>query len=538
MKKLLYLFLFSLSITLSAQPFSIVPIPKDYQQGVVLCQFRKNVHPETVLPTIFGGDNFKITTISEEFDIYKISFDHKRYDEKEILTRFIHNAHIKNAQFNHFVQLRATPNDPQFIEQWNLAKTSTPSVWDVTTGGVTSCGDTIVVAVLDRGFDIQHNDLKDNIWYNRFDIPDNNRDDDNNGYIDDYRGWSFETMSDKHISEIHGTNCLGVIGAAGNNNNGITGINWKVKMLPLSVFDDETMVKAYLYAFDLRRKYNQSNGMQGAFVAVTSMSLGYDNKRPSDFPLICDVYNTLGQEGILNVVAATNQNVDIGTGGDIPGLCPSEYLIVVNSTKKTDALSPFGFSNKHVDLSAPGEDILTTFPNNTNEVVGGNSFAAPHVAGAVALLWSIPQDSLCRLAKENPILATRTVHDLILRGVDILPILQNKTVTGGRLNLSNSFKLLRRAFGMPLGEYSILKIYPNPVDTDLYLTLQLPDKPDVELMIVNTTGQIVHQQKIQEKDIVSNKIKVNMQDLASGIYFVTLRTIDYWHTKKLIITHR
>ena len=543
MKKLLYILPFFITFSLTAQPLRLIPTPADHRQGEILFQAYRTAAVSDLVTHLSDvmrvhPKDFAIKTVSSDLNIYKISFDAKTFNEKDIFEKIKSFRGVKLAQYNHIARLRSTPNDPLFGQQWNLAKIGTPSVWEITTGGLTGCGDTIVVAVLDIGFDINHSDLKANIWRNRFEIPNNNVDDDNNGFKDDYDGWSFNNESDNHSPETHGTNCMGIIGAVGNNGSGITGVNWHVKMLPLSVNDDESIVKAYLYAHDLRKKYQQTNGQQGAYVAVTSMSVGYDNKRPEDFPLICNVYNTLGQQGILNVVAATNMNVDININGDIPGLCPSDYLLVVNRTRQDETVPPAGYSNKFVDLAAPGESILTTFPNNATETVGGNSFAAPLVAGAAALLFSSPQDSLCKLSRKSPAAVATIMKDFILRGVDIVPALQNKTVSGGRLNVDKSYQQLRRAYGMPIGEYDILKIYPNPVDKQLVLTLQAPQIPEAELIITNARGQIIIQRKIVEKDLLSNKILVPTGDYTAGLYFISILAKDYRSTKKFVVTHR
>ena len=529
--------------SLSAQKLKAIATPAYHHAGEVL--FQTDDIPSVyevqnaIFPNNLTSQNASfLKTVSEEKHIYKISFDAAIYNEKNILNKIKQHPKVKAAQFNHIPQLRATPNDPSYKEQWGLPKINAPSVWDFTKGGLTACGDTIVVAVIDLGFDINHNDLKSNIWHNSFEIPNNNIDDDKNGYVDDYNGFSFKTNNDKHSPEVHGTNCIGILGASGNNNIGIAGVNWNIKMIPLSVFDDESIVKAYLYAHDLRKKYTQTGGREGAYVTITSMSLGYDNKRPDDFPLLCDVYNTLGQQGILSVVATTDSNVDINTSGDIPGLCPSDHLIVVTSTREDDMMSSYGFSNKFVDLAAPGENITTTFPNdNIDAVGGGTSFATPFVAGAAALLYSIPQDNICKLSNTTPVDAMNIIKDALLKGVDILPTLQKKTVTGGRLNIFNSYKSLSRFYGMPIGDWDILKIYPNPVNNQLHVTLQMPDKADADIVITNTTGQVIYQRKIVEKDLLSNKISINTEGVAAGLYFISILSKDFKVTRKFVVTH-
>ncbi len=513
-----------------------------HQAGEILFQLiNKRDEPAEIARDIFGesSNSIEIEVISADLNMFKIKFNPLLFNEKNILNQFIFHKKVKAAQFNHLVELRSTtPNDPLYTQQWALPRIGTPSVWDITTGGVTACGDTIVVAVLDQGFDVAHNDLKANIWRNRFEIPNNNIDDDKNGLVDDYEGWNFNTNSDKHTSATHGTNCIGVIGAKGNNNQGVAGINWNVKLMILSgITDDSKIIQAYTYAANQRKKYTQSNGKEGAYVAVSSMSLGFRGAKPAEFPLLCDVYNTLSTQGILNVVAADNIENDIEKSGDVPGLCPNEHLLVVTRTDKDGALPrSAGYSNKYVDLAAPGESIMTTFPSNGFDQVGGNSFAAPLVAGAAALLASFPQDSLCKLARKAPLQAMVILKDAILNGVEPLASLQGKTVTGGQLNVYNSFNRLSRLYGAPLGELSILKIYPNPVSTRLILMLQIPEKIEGDIVISNSMGQVVFQRKIQDRDLLSNKISINTEGLTAGIYFISVLSKDYKTTKKFVVT--
>jgi subtilisin family serine protease len=515
----------------------------DHRLGEVLFQTVDNASVNVILAEL-NGDNlvqtepdFKAKTISQNQNIHHLFFNPNLYDEKEILTKLKFHRLVMAAQYNHIAELRSTPNDSLYSEQWNMNKIGLPSVWDVTTGGTTACGDTIVVAVLDRGFDIKHKDLKANIFHNRFEIPNNGKDDDGNGYIDDVDGWNFEYRNDDHVSDAHGTNCAGVIGAVGNNKTGVVGVNWNIKMLILSgVTDDAKIVEAYTYACNLRKNYNRTNGQKGAFVAITSMSLGYRNKRPEDFPLICSIYNELGKNGLLNVVSADNIENDINVSGDVPGLCASEHLLVVTRTDNRDLLPrTAGYSNKYVHLAAPGESILTTSPGNSYDEVGGNSFAAPLVAGAAALLLSLPQDSLCKMAKKNPTEAIKILKQAILRGVDPIPALKDKTVSGGRLNPLNSFNLLRRWYGMPTGDFQILKMYPNPATTQLNLQLQLPQSAAASIEITNSVGQTVLVRKIEERDLLDNKISINTEGLGVGIYFLSVSAEDYKATSKFVV---
>jgi hypothetical protein len=547
MTKLTLFFTFLLfSNALFSQDLQVRNKTADHQLGEILFQTVDNESVKSLVNTLNGSNSlssstpfFILKTVSEDLNYYKISFDPTLFNEKDILTQLNAQPNVRAVQFNYFVELRSTPNDPLFNKQWNLNKINAPSVWDVTTGGKTACGDSIVVAILDRGFDIAVNDLKPNIWQNRFEIPNNGIDDDKNGYVDDFKGVNMETKNDKHKIESHGTWCAGVIGAAGNNNVGVTGVNWQVKMMILSgVVDAEKIIEGYNYVLNTRKRYNQSNGKEGAFVAVTSMSLGFSNKRPEDFPLLCEMYNALGQQGILNVVAADNVESDINISGDIPGLCASEHLLVVTRTNENDLLPrTAGFSNKYVDLAAPGESILTTYPNNQYDVIGGNSFAAPLVAGAAALLYSMPQDSLCNLSKKSPLAAMTLVKEALLKGVDVIPSLQAKTLTGGRLNLLKSYNQLRRLKGVTIGELAILKMYPNPVRSQLTFNLRVPEnqKNNLSLIVFNTLGEVVIQRKIEEKDLLNEAFQLNTEGLSAGLYTVSILSDTFRATQKFVV---
>ena len=153
------------------------------------------------------------------------------------------------------------PNDPSYPEQWYLDKIGAPEAW-----GIKSDSSNIIIAVLDTGVDIDHPDLYKNIWINEDEIKDNGIDDDNNGYIDDVNGWDFfNKVADPNpkfsegFTEIglhHGTIVAGIIAAEGNNNFGITGINWSAKIMPLKVLSDKgegstvEVIQAIDYAID------------------------------------------------------------------------------------------------------------------------------------------------------------------------------------------------------------------------------------------------------------------------------------------------
>lgn len=204
--------------------------------------------------------------------------------------------------------------------------------WDLNTGGLTELGDTIVLCIIDDGLDIAHYDIKGNLWRNYQEIPDNKLDDDQNGYVDDYYGWNSYKDGGNFDPGFHGTPVCGIAAATGNNNLGVCGINWKVKLMFVAGGGDEAnAILSYTYPWKARKAYNQSNGKQGAFVVATNSSWGSDYGMPEEAPIWCAVYDSLGAEGILNAASTTNLDLNVDEDGDLPTTCESDYLITVTS---------------------------------------------------------------------------------------------------------------------------------------------------------------------------------------------------------------
>lgn len=486
-------------------------------------------------------------TVSENMHIYSYKFDSDEYDDNTVLKWFRQDPSVLSAQFNHFVEQRSTPNDPHYLQQWALSKINAPSVWDKTTGGTTACGDTIVVAVLEQGFyDKTTDDLQANIWLNKDEIPNNNLDDDGDGYVDDYRGVALLGGKDNHsllsntITEMklkHGTAVAGVIGATGNNAKLLTGVNWNVKLMLISgVTTVSSIVKAYDYVLVKHKLYKSSNGKKGAFVPVTNFSGGFFSS-PAAEPLLCAVYDSLGKYGILNFVAVDNTETDVEKTGDMPTLCAKQSMVAVTATDERDTREGYAYNGKYVHLAAPGHNVLILSANNQTETDSGTSFATPLVAGTAALLWSSPESSLCQLAKTDAVAAMNLVKGAILRGVDIVPSLQNKTITGGRLNLGNAYQQLRRNFGQPIGNYDILKLWTNPADRQINAVFQLPETITGNIVITNSLGQIVYQRPIQDADLLAQKTTIYTGIMSPGLYFLSVLTDKFEVTKKFVVVH-
>ncbi len=393
--------------------------------------------------------------VSGPIHVWLLGFDNNTVYDVKMLNAVKMHPLVSIAQFNHYIQQRAVPNDTQFNQQWQYVNTGqgggTPGAdidadlaWDVTTGGVTPLGDTIVVCVVDDGIDTGHSDFGDNLWINHAEIPNNSIDDDNNGYVDDYLGWNADDnngdITGGFFGGGHGTPVAGIVGAKGNNSNGVTGVSWDVKVMVVVGGGNEAQaVEAYTYPWIMRKKYNETGGAEGAFVVATNSSWGINNGQPSNAPLWCAMYDSMGVEGILSAGATANANFNIDVTGDLPTACPSDWLISVTNTNRNDVkLTQAGYGITTIDLGAPGEGTYTPQSGGGYGGFGGTSGATPHVAGTIGLLYSAPCNSFAVMAHANPGDAALAMKEYIMDGTDPNTSLDGITVSGGRLNVNGA----------------------------------------------------------------------------------------------------
>lgn len=319
------------------------------------------------------------------------------------------------------------PNDPQFAEQWalnNLGQNGGKAKADIgalkawlKTQGSTD----IVVAVLDSGVDYTHTDLATNMWQR----PDTlaSYTDDELGTFNDVHGFNAtDNAADPMDENGHGTHCAGVIGAEGDNGEGIAGINWNVEIMPLKFMGrggfgtTKDAIEAINYTID--RKKN------GVNVAVINASWGSTSYSKA----LEDAIRAAGEQGILFVAAAGNN----GTNNDRSPHYPSNYklpnVISVAALDNADKLTSFSnFGATSVHIAAPGKDIRSTWLRNDYRDASGTSMAAPQVAGVAALI----------LASE-PGLKVEALRARILKSVDTLSALNGKVESGGRINAAKA----------------------------------------------------------------------------------------------------
>lgn len=448
-------------------------------------------------------------------------------------------------QLHSNVTLRvSTPNDPSYGQQYYYNYTQTNKVWDYNKGGLNRRGDTLVIGYVDNGFDTTHPDLFPNLRINHKEIQWNGIDEDSNGYTDDYFGWnggdSNGVVVDYLNGAAHGTHVAGVMGARGNNGIGITGVNWSIKILPCVFWArqfDQTengIYRSLGYLLKMRKLFNQSHGKKGADIVSVNLSFGFEgnNPRPADYPIFCNLIDSLYINGILVSCATTNNNTNVTANGDIPTLCPSNGLISVTTTNELDIFptNGNGYSPTDVDLAAPGFNIYST-NSIINQSGGGyssssgTSFASPQVASTAALIHSHVCEYYLKLMDTLPDSAVRLMKQWILQGTDKLPSLGDKTLTGGRLNAWNAFLkmdawcLQRDTVYRNAKTYNPAKaqisLYPNPAKSGQNIMLQSRNAANTKLLLYNISGKLISSTTTDYNGVFSLP-----SNLSAGTYFV------------------
>jgi len=460
----------------------------NFIHGEVMVQLKNKAQ----LPIILKSYGLtKKHTISDRFNIYLLKFDDSRTNNNAVIELLTNSKSVVNVQNNHYISLRETtetiPNDSLFNQQWSLLNTGQGggvpgadidaiNAWDITTGGTTALGDTIVIAILDGGSYLAHEDL--DFWKNHSEIPNNDIDDDNNGYVDDYDGWNAYTHSGTIPNDSHGVHVSGIAGAIGNNNVGITGINWKVKILPVvgDSGNESIVVEALSYIYVVRERYDQTNGAEGAFVVTDNCSFGVDYGQPEDFPIWEAMYDSLGQLGILSMGATANRNWDIDEVGDVPTGFTTDFMISVTNTTSSDLrFGSAAYGDTTIDIAAPGTNIKSLGLNNYYTNKTGTSMATPHVTGAAALLMAAADSAFMLEYKNNPVQGALLIKNYLLKGADQLEDLQGIIVTGGRLNIFNSINLM---LNIPKLKTNIDSVYKE----------LLINTSDIDSLIITNSG--------------------------------------------------
>jgi len=314
--------------------------------------------------------------------------------------------------FFQFASATKTPDDPFYTLQYALIDSpgdhdiDAPTAW----GTRSSCAK---VAILDTGIDTDHPDLKSNV-YKSADKPNNGKDDDKNGYVDDTYGYN--TIKGKGSGEDddgHGTHVSGIVGGRGNNDVGVSGTCWSTKLLAVKFMNSHG-------------KGSTSDAIEGIDYAVkqgfkiVNCSFGSSSKSSS----LHDAVDYAQDHNTLLVVAAGNDSENIDKHPLYPASYGDSNILAVAATTSTDALASFSnFGSEAVDVGAPGDSIYSTYLGGGYRILSGTSMAAPYTAGVAALLRKQQSDA-----------TYGNLRYAIRHKVDKPPALDGKVAYDGRLN--------------------------------------------------------------------------------------------------------
>ena len=405
-----------------------------YKANEVLVRFQSGVTPAAAASMI-STSGVATVRAYEIAPIYRLQIsDGMTVSQKLVQLRA--NANILYAEPNYKAEVNTTPNDPLFDMLWAMnnngqdggtadADIDATEAWSVETGSRD-----IVVAVIDTGVDYTHSDLAANRWVNEGEIPTNGIDDDGNGYIDDVYGYDFANSDGDPMDDNgHGTHVSGTIGAVGNNAVGVAGVNWQVRIMAVKFLDStgsgwySDAISAVEYAWRNGARisnnswggYGYSQGLYDAFLAAKSVNH-------------------------LAVCSAGNYGWDNDEWPCYPASFDLDNIVSVAASDRNDALTEWSnYGEVSVDLAAPGESIYSTIPGGGYGSKSGTSMAAPHVAGAAALLLA-----------QNPSMSYNVVKQMILNGADKKASMEDKMVVAGRLNVAR----MVGSGGSPLAYFS------------------------------------------------------------------------------------
>ncbi|MFC1612289.1 S8 family serine peptidase [Patescibacteria group bacterium] len=333
-------------------------------------------------------------------------------------------------------------SDTESTKQWHLQKINAPDAWLKTQGT-----EDIVIAVIDTGIDLDHPELKNNLWRNTDEVPDNGIDDDNNGYIDDVYGWNFVEKNNspepdprkkyEQVAINHGTAVAGIIAAEGNNAFAGTGIAWHAKLMPLRVFDNIGESDSFLVEQAIQ--YAVDNGAD--IINMSFVGLGYAPSLESKIRIAYEA-------GVLLVAAAGNEGgAEVGSNLDEvksypvchDGPAGENWVLGVASVDETDKKADFSnFGNNCIDITAPGTGIYTSLFYDSalsadfNKYFGGKfngtSMSAPQVVGAASLLKTL-----------HPQYTNKELMQVLMSsadGIDNLNSAYQGQLGSGRLNIA------------------------------------------------------------------------------------------------------
>jgi subtilisin family serine protease len=402
----------------------------------ILVKFKRGVTQDAI-DRLVAERNDRVEDRIENIEGWEAIDDFDNADAATLVKEYQQLPEVEYAEPNYEINLDESeagplvpilPSDPQFTDQWALSNSgqrggkkgadiSATLAWANTTGS-----DEVVVAVLDTGVDYNHEDLTENMWRRPEKMEPYH--DNELGTIDDEFGYNAIDGGDPMDDNGHGTHCAGIIGAEGENNVGIAGVNWKVQIMPLKFMNaggsgsTKDAIEAINYVIDRKKA--------GVNVRIISASWGSTQKSRALGEVIRKAY----ENDILFVAAAGNSSVDNDRNPHYPSSYDVPNVVSVAALDRHDALASFSnYGAKSVAIAAPGVDILSTWLGNEYEEKSGTSMATPVVSGVAALILA-----------EHPHMSVDDLKKKLLASTDPVPVLKGKTVTAGRINAAKALE--------------------------------------------------------------------------------------------------
>jgi subtilisin family serine protease len=415
------------------------------QPGPGRVKLAKELLPENGL----SAESLDSADLEAQSGAFLVTFD-DNLSVEEALERAQRDPRIEYAEPNRLLEPAETmPNDSLFAQQWSLfnnlvqgADISATRAWDITTG--TS---EVVVAVTDTGIDLTHPDLAANIWVNPAEIANNGVDDDSNGLVDDVNGWNFsddnKEVYSNAFTDRHGTFVAGIIGAVGNNEVGVSGVAWNVKLMPVKFLGgaDNSVagaIKAINYVVAQKKKGVNVRVING------SWGPGRSDCTASFSQALKDTITVAGNKGILFVSSSGNGICGTNSLGDNLDVAPeypaawsgeiATHISVAAIGRDDDLLFFSNYGQRTVGIAAPGDGfVYSTHAGGFYGTFspGGTSFAAPHITGIAALL-----------AAHEPALTPAQIKRRIIDTAEPAPSLAGKVEASGRANAYNALRNL------------------------------------------------------------------------------------------------
>jgi subtilisin family serine protease len=469
-------------------------VDRPYRNDRLLIFPKQDAQPS--LEKVRQSRGHKVRAHFEDLGVDVLELD-GRTDPAIVAKQYIDEGLVEFAEPDYRIHAADVPNDPGFSHCWGLNNVGSG-------GGVANAdiraelgwtsrhsAEDVVVAVIDSGVRYTHEDLAANMWHNPKEIPDNGKDDDGNGIIDDIYGYNaFDKTNDPWDDCGHGTHVAGTIGAVGNNGKGVAGVCWNVKIMALKFMasdgwgDTSDAIACINYA--------RKNGAK-----VINASWG----SPDSSVALRNAINAARSAGIIVVVAAGNESVNNDLNPSYPANISLDNIVAVAAINNRGELDDYSnWGRTRVDLAAPGTGIYSTSfqGDDQYEYMTGTSMAAPHVTGAIALLRAA-------YPAENYL----AIINRLYSGVAKSSSLNGKCVTGGSLNIANLFPAPAAA----LAGISSIQLTANGD-----VQLQLADGSSSE--ILETSIDLVTWQPLSGAKQVGANLQLTAQNGAHRFYRV------------------